>query len=74
MAHLDSVAAKCNYSNYMKKHVSYPPRGLLPLPVTSPNFDPGLGCDVWDEILDAALLENPGLNIYHILDTVSALL
>jgi len=67
LAHLDSVAAACNYSGYMKKHVTYPPRGLLPLPGTSIGFDPG--CDVWDEIFNAALLVNPAFNIYHIFDT-----
>ena len=72
LAHLDSVATACNYSDYMKKHVTYPPKGRLPLPGTSTEFDPG--CDVWTEILDAALLVNPAFNIYHIFDTVSILL
>jgi carboxypeptidase D len=55
----------------MEKYVSYPPQGLLPLPGASTVTNPG--CDVWAEIESAALLLNPGLNIYHILDTVSAL-
>jgi len=56
----------------MKKHVTYPPTGRLPLPGTSTEADPG--CDVWDEIFDAALLVNPAFNPYHIFDTVSILL
>ncbi|KAI0002905.1 alpha/beta-hydrolase [Russula compacta] len=67
LAHLDSVAAACNYSGYMKKHVRYPPRGRLPLPGQSTEADPG--CDVWNEIFEAALLVNPAFNIYHIFDT-----
>ncbi|KAI0269342.1 Alpha/Beta hydrolase protein [Gloeopeniophorella convolvens] len=67
LAHLDSVAAACNYSDYMEKFVTYPPQGLLPLPGKSTENDPG--CDVWDEIFSAALLVNPAFNIYRIFDT-----
>jgi len=56
----------------MKKYVTYPPQGLLPLPGKSTAFDPG--CDVWDEIFNAALLVNPAFNIYRIFDMVSTLL
>ena len=70
LAQIDSVAARCNYKDYMAKYVTYPPQGLLPLPGASTEFDPG--CDVWDMILEAALLVNPAFNLYHILDTVSA--
>jgi carboxypeptidase D len=72
LKHLDSVAATCNYAEYMKDHVTYPPRGLLPLPGASTEFDPG--CDVWDEIFNAALIVNPSFNMYRIFDTVSLLL
>jgi carboxypeptidase D len=72
LAQLDSVAAKCNYSNYMEKYVKYPPQGRLPLPGASTEFEPE--CDVWTEILDAALVLNPGFDYYHIFDTVSAML
>jgi carboxypeptidase D len=68
LAHLDSVAAKCNYADYMEKYVTYPPRGLLPLPGTSTEADPH--CDVWSEIFEAALIVNPAFNIYHIFDMV----
>ena len=56
----------------MTKYVTYPPRGLLPLPGKSTEFDPG--CDVWDEIFSAALLVNPAFNIYRIFDMVCTLL
>ena len=53
----------------MKKHVTYPPRGLLPLPGKSTAADPG--CDVWEEIFDASLIVNPAFDIYHVFDMVS---
>jgi carboxypeptidase D len=56
----------------MEKYLRYPPKGLLPLPGALPNGDPD--CDIWDEILTAALLLNPAFDVYHIFDTVSALL
>jgi hypothetical protein len=70
MAELDKKAASCNYAGYVRKHVTYPPKGLLPLPGKSTSADKG--CDVWDDILNAALIVNPAFNIYRIFDTVSA--
>lgn len=55
----------------MEKYVTYPPRGLLPLPGVSTDGDQSEDCDVWDEIFYAALLVNPAFNMYHIFDTVS---
>ncbi|KAI9448384.1 alpha/beta-hydrolase [Lactarius indigo] len=69
LAQLDSVAAMCNYSDYMAKYVTYPPQGLLPLPGASTDID--TACDVWDMIFDAAVLVNPAFNMYHVLDTVT---
>ena len=68
LAHLDHVAAACNYADYMERYVTYPPGGLLPLPGTSTEADPG--CDVWGEIFDAALIVNPAFNVYRIFDMV----
>ena len=31
MAELDSIAEKCNYANYIEEHVTFPPKGVLPL-------------------------------------------
>ncbi|KAH9999517.1 Alpha/Beta hydrolase protein [Russula vinacea] len=63
-----SVAAKCNYANYTEKYLTYPPRGLFPLPGTSTNND--TGCDVWTAIEDAALLVNPAFDIYHMVTRI----
>jgi hypothetical protein len=68
LAHLDSVAAKCNFADYMEKYVTYPPRGLLPLPTST---DADLNCaGIWEEIFEAALIVNPAFNIYQIFDMV----
>jgi len=69
MAELDKKAATCNYAGYVDKYVTYPPKGLLPLPGKSTDADEG--CDLWDEIFHAALIVNPAFNIYRIFDTVS---
>ena len=70
MAHLDAQAEACGYANYTATHLTYPPNGLLPLPGNSTRGP--RGCDLWDEIFDAALLVNPAFNIYRIYDTVSS--
>jgi carboxypeptidase D len=68
LKHLDERNKACNYAGYLDKHLKYPPTGLLPLPGSSTEFDPG--CDLWTEIYEAALLVNPAFNIYRIFDTV----
>ncbi|KAI0951764.1 hypothetical protein AcV7_007768 [Taiwanofungus camphoratus] len=67
MAQIDATAAQCGYTDYFEEYVSYPPKGLLPLPGTSIYADPG--CDVWDAIFSAALIVNPAFNMYRIFDT-----
>jgi carboxypeptidase D len=69
MAELDRKATACNYADYMDKYVTYPPKGLLPLPGKSTEADKG--CDLWDDIFNAALIINPAFNVYRIFDTVS---
>ncbi|KAH9483197.1 putative serine carboxypeptidase [Psilocybe cubensis] len=67
MAELDQINDKCNYTGYMEKFVTYPPKGLLPLPNGSTRTS--RACDVWDTIFEAALVVNPAFNIYRIFDT-----
>jgi carboxypeptidase D len=55
----------------MSQYLKYPPNGPLPLPGDSVEYD--TGCDVWDEIFNAALMINPAFNIYRIFDMVSLL-
>lgn len=70
MAHLDAAAASCGYTGYFDEHVTFPPKGLLPLPSNSTRAV--RGCDLWDEIFDAAVTINPAFNVYRIFDTVRA--
>lgn len=68
MAQLDAIADRCGYSTYFAEHVTYPPKGLLPLPGGSTRA--ARGCAVWDQIFDAALQVNPAFDIYRVFDTV----
>jgi carboxypeptidase D len=67
---LIATAQQCGYTGYMDKYVTYPPKGLLPLPGKSTENDKG--CDVWDTIFNAALEVNPAFNMYRIFDVVRA--
>lgn len=71
MKELDAIAAQCGYADYMDKFVTYPPKGLFPLPGKS-NFADN-GCNVWYMIYNAALTINPAFNIYRIFDTYPVL-
>ncbi|KAL0948943.1 hypothetical protein HGRIS_009048 [Hohenbuehelia grisea] len=71
LSQLDAMAERCNYASYFAQHVTYPPKGLLPLPGRSTSAD--RGCDVWDTIFEAALRVNPAFNIYRIFDTFPVL-
>ena len=68
MAHLESQAASCGFTDYFSEFVTFPPKGPLPLPGGSTRGT--RGCDLWDEIFEAALMINPAFNIYRIFDTV----
>ncbi|KIL59167.1 hypothetical protein M378DRAFT_169680 [Amanita muscaria Koide BX008] len=66
LQYLNDTASKCNYAGYVQKYVTFPPKGPLPMPGNNTFADPG--CDLWDDILNAALIINPGFNIYRIFD------
>ncbi|KAK0490289.1 Alpha/Beta hydrolase protein [Armillaria novae-zelandiae] len=71
LSELDAKAAACNYTGYVERFATYPPKGLLPLPGRSTEAD--RGCDLWDTIFDAAFTINPAFNIYRIFDTFPVL-
>ncbi len=68
MAEIDAMARRCEYTQYLEKYLTYPPKGKLPLPGRSVEFDPY--CDVWTAIFEAAITVNPAFDIYRIFDTV----
>ncbi|KAL4253795.1 Carboxypeptidase [Abortiporus biennis] len=67
MNELQTISDKCGYTNYTDEHLTYPPKGLLPLPGGTTRITDA--CDVWDLIFDAAVVVNPAFNIYRIFDT-----
>ena len=71
MNEINQLAERCNYAGYVDKYVTFPPKGLLPMPGTNTFADPG--CDAWDTILNATLITNPAFNIYRIFDVYPVL-
>ena len=71
MAQLEKISADCNYTGYIEKYATYPPTtAVFPFPENSPNISDY--CDIWDLIVDAAILINPAFNFYHIFDMYPA--
>ena len=71
MRQIDAKAARCGYSSYVSRYLTYPPRGKLPIPGRSTVADPG--CDIWTDIVLAALNVNPAFNIFRVFDTFPVL-
>ena len=71
MDQIDARAASCGYTSYIAEHLTFPPKGLFPLPNNS--TEAIRGCELWNDIFDATLLVNPAFNIYRIFDTVRSL-
>lgn len=69
MDKLTRMSGQCGYTSFMDTHVTYPPKGKIPLPGKDVTFDEG--CDVWGMVYDQALLINPAWNLYRIFDVVS---
>lgn len=63
MTSINKRAEKCGYFDFMDKALTFPPAGKF----TAPN-DSASGCDVWDDIVTAAIYVNPCFNIYHLTD------
>ncbi|KAA8911783.1 putative pheromone processing carboxypeptidase [Sphaerosporella brunnea] len=55
----------CGYANFLEKYLVFPPPGVLPTP---PQLETSPECDLWTDILNAALQVNPCFNIYHVSD------
>ena len=68
MAELDAKAASCGYTGYAEKFVTFPPPPA-PFPLPGGSTENAPGCDLWDEIFNAALILNPAFDIYRIFDT-----
>lgn len=57
---------QCNYTSYFDQYLTFPPPPgpfpVLPDPYASENYT----CDMFDTVLEAALLINPCFDLYHI--------
>ena len=66
------MADACGYANYTAQHLTYPPKGVIPLP--RPSHVIPDKCRIWEDIVSSAEVLNPAFNIYRIFDTVSYLI
>lgn len=68
------MAERCGFAGYVEKYVTFPPpRGPFPLPGDG-RVEVSPECNVWDEIMYAALAINPAFNVFRVFDTVRACL
>ncbi|KAJ3175340.1 hypothetical protein HDU87_006290 [Geranomyces variabilis] len=66
LAAAKATAARCGYTNYLNKYLTYPPpKGFQP----TQSADPAEGCDLWMQIFEATLLVNPCFDMYQIATT-----
>ena len=63
MADVNMRAESCGYFSFMEEALTFPPKGKF----TAPNASAS-GCDVWDDIVTAAIYVNPCFNVYHLSD------
>lgn len=63
MESVNRRAESCGYNAFMEKALTFPPSGKFTAPNSSVE-----GCDVWDDIITAAIYVNPCFNFYHLTD------
>jgi carboxypeptidase D len=63
MTEINQRAEDCGYFSFMEEALTFPPNGSF----VAPNYT-APGCDVWDDIVTAAIYVNPCFNIYHLSD------
>ena len=62
-------ADQCNYTSYMDQYYTFPPPpGPFPV-LPDPYLDENYTCDMFDTVLEAAILINPCFDLYHITAT-----
>ncbi|GJE99440.1 carboxypeptidase [Phanerochaete sordida] len=67
MAHIQNISDSCGYTNYSETFVTFPPKGLMPVPGNS--TEGTRDCRLWDQIFEATSIVNPAFNIYRVFDT-----
>jgi carboxypeptidase D len=67
---LDDIHARdenCGYAAFREVAMQFPPNGTLPTP---PNLNTDMeGCDVYDDVISAAMLVNPCWDVYQVATT-----
>lgn len=63
MSQINERAEACGYNAFMDLALTFPPNGTFIAPNSS-----APGCDVYDDILTAAIFVNPCFNLYHLTD------
>lgn len=64
MKDINERAESCGYNALLERALQFPPNGTL----TDSAFGIADGCDVYDDIVSAAVLVNPCFNLYHVTD------
>jgi carboxypeptidase D len=68
MANIENVAKTCKFTDYLKKHLQYPPRGIIPQPKIDKN-SVSKCTTISETIMKATKSTNPCFNQYNILGT-----
>jgi len=64
-------SAACGYDTFMDLAMTFPPNSTLPTP---PNVNGNItGCQIWDDVFNAALLVNPCWDVYQVATTCPVL-
>lgn len=67
MNDLNNRSEACGYTSFLEEALTFPPKGILPTP---PNVDYTMeGCDLWNDVINAASLVNPCWDVYQIATT-----
>lgn len=71
MDSIQKAHTDCGYEDYIENYLTYPPSGNQPaLPSTTYQYNTtDKSCDVWNNIINAALMNNPCWNVYEISST-----
>ncbi|KLO06769.1 alpha/beta-hydrolase [Schizopora paradoxa] len=70
MAELQNISDSCGYTDYLDKFVTFPPNGMLPLPIgTNGTFSVTPDCRIHSPIQRAVTTLNPVFDVYRVSDT-----
>ncbi|OAK99268.1 carboxypeptidase cpdS precursor [Phaeosphaeriaceae sp. SRC1lsM3a] len=59
-------ADQCGYTDYIEKHLTFPPTGKFPTPANNSKVE---GCNLWEDIYTNVFYSNPCFDVYAIATT-----